>query len=209
MDDTILPDPDTEAVVRKWTSTAFDAFRRDGFTPETAVVTLPEALDGREATVRHRPGALTQIIANAVRGEANAELGIFNSGSVRIDDILPPGPVSEYDIIRLMPFGGKVLTVKMRGDLLARVLDTGLANEGIGGYLHSSDGVERKPAGWMINGSPLDPTRTYRVGINDFLMSGREANMGFLTRTTPGISEVEEQRDIRRAVIEALQRTYR
>ena len=83
-------------------------------------------------------------------------------------------------------------------DLLARVLDTGLANEGIGGYLHSSDGVERKPAGWMINGSPLDPTRTYRVGINDFLMSGREANMGFLTRTTPGISEVEEQRDIRR-----------
>lgn len=209
VDDSIPTDPDTDAVVRKWTATAFDAFRRDGFTPETTVVTLPEALDGREATVRHRPGTLTQLIANAVRHEAGAEVGIFNSGSVRIDDILPAGPVSEYDIIRLMPFGGKVLTVAMEGALLARVLDTGLANQGLGGYLHSSDGIVRSSQGWAIDGTPLDPARVYRVGISDFLMSGRETNMGFLTRAAPGVGAIEERRDIRRAVIEALQRTYR
>lgn len=209
VDDRIAADVETEAVVRKWTATAFDAFRRDGFTPETTVVTLSEPLDGREATVRHRPGALTQLIANAVRREAGADLGIFNSGSVRIDDILPPGPVSEYDIIRLMPFGGKVLTVRMSGALLARVLDTGLSNEGLGGYLHSSDGVTRTSQGWTVAGAPLDPSRVYTVGISEFLMSGREANMGFLTRTAEGVGAVEERRDIRRAVIEELQRTSR
>lgn len=205
----IPPDPETDAVVRKWTMAAFEAFRRDGFSPETAVVTLREALDGREATVRRRPGALTQIIANAVRREAGADVGIFNSGSVRIDDVLPPGPVSEYDVIRLMPFGGQVLRVEMRGSLLERVLDTGLSNEGIGGYLHSSDGISRTSQGWMIAGAPIDPAHVYAVGINDFLMSGREANMGFLTRTAAGVGRIEARRDIRRAVIEELQRTFR
>jgi|DEB19_MinimDraft_3_1074340.scaffolds.fasta_scaffold08562_3 hypothetical protein len=33
------------------------------------------------------------------------------------------------------------------------------------------------------------PSRTYRVGINDFLMTGREANLEFLTRTASGIGD--------------------
>ena len=84
--DAIRPDAAVDALVTKWTTTAFDAFRRDGFTPERAVVTLTEPLDGREAVVRNREGALTQIIANAMRREAGADVGIFNGGSVRIED---------------------------------------------------------------------------------------------------------------------------
>jgi 5'-nucleotidase/UDP-sugar diphosphatase len=213
MDETVKPLPRVDAIVKRWITTAFDAFRKDGFSPEAPVVTLPEPLDGREATVRNRPGKLTEIIANAVQREAGANvdvgIGIFNGGSVRIDDVLQPGPLTEYDIIRVLPFGGKVLRASFDGALLARVLDTGLTNQGTGGYLHTSTGVTRSSAGWTINGKPLDPAARYTVGISDFLLSGGETNLGYLTRTNAGVHDVEERRDIRRAVIEELKALFK
>ena len=46
----------------------------------------------------------------------------------------------------------------MDGALLAKVLDQGLGNQGVGGYLHESDGVRRTTQGWTINGAALDLT---------------------------------------------------
>lgn len=209
LDRTVKPLPAVEKLVNTWTATAFEAFRRDGFTPEAPVVTITEPLDGRETIVRNREGKLTQIIANAMRQEASAEVGIFNGGSVRIDDVLAPGPVTEYDIIRVLPFGGKVVRASFDGTLLAKVLDQGLGNQGIGGYLHTSDGTRRTSNGWMINGVPLDPAKRYVVGISDFLLTGGEANLGYLTRTNPGVHDAEDRRDVRRAVIDELKRVYR
>ena len=39
------------------------------------------------------------------------ELAIFNGGSIRIDDVIPPGEVTEYDIIRTLPFGEAIVSV--------------------------------------------------------------------------------------------------
>ena len=46
-------------------------------------------------------------------GAAPAEAGLFNGGSVRVDDLLPAGPFTELDAIRVLPFGGEVVTVRM------------------------------------------------------------------------------------------------
>lgn len=209
VDDRIKPLPAVDALVKKWTAAAFDAFRRDGFTPEASVVTLSEPLDGREATVRNREGKLTQIIANALKHAANAEIGIFNGGSVRVDDVLTPGPLTEYDIIRVLPFGGKVVRASFEGALLAKVLDQGLGNAGTGGYLHSSDGAVRTSAGWVINSAPLDPARRYVVGISDFLLTGGETNLAYLTRNNAGVHDAEDLGDVRRAMIDELKRSYK
>jgi 5'-nucleotidase/UDP-sugar diphosphatase len=209
IDDRVKPLATVDAVVQRWIRTAYDAFKKDGFSPDAVVVTLKESLDGREATVRNRPGKLTEIIANAVQHEAKADIGIFNGGSVRIDDVLPPGPVTEYDIIRVLPFGGKVLRASFDGALVARVLDAGLGNQGNGGYLHTSSGAIRTSSGWVINGAPLDPNKRYVVGINDFLLTGGETNLGYLTRANPGVHDVEELRDVRRAMMDELRMMYR
>lgn len=208
VDDRVKPLKPVDTLVKKWTAIAFDAFRRDGFEPDAPVVTLPEPLDGREATVRNRPGKLTQIIANAIRREAKADIGIFNGGSVRIDDVLTPGPLTEYDIIRVLPFGGKVVRASIDGSLLAQVLDQGLGNQGTGGYLHGSDGANRTSSGWTIDGAPLDPNKQYSVGISDFLLTGAETNLGYLTRTNPHVHDVQELRDVRRVAIDELKRIY-
>jgi len=209
IDDSVKSHPAVASLVTRWIDAAFDAFRKDGFAPEKAVVTLTEPLDGREGVIRNRPGKLTQIIANAMQHEAGADVGIFNAGSVRIDDVLQAGPITEYDIIRVLPFGGKALKVSMTGALIARVLDTGLGNQGIGGYLHSSDGMMRDSNGWTLNGARLDPAKVYTVGISDFLMSGGETNLAYLTRTAAGVESITELRDVRMAVIDELKRIYK
>ena len=52
----------------------------------------------------------------------------------------------------------------------------------------------------------IDPARRYTVAMTDFLLSGGETNLGYLTRTNPQVRDVQELRDIRRVVIEELGR---
>ena len=195
IDDTMPEGPRTKAEVRKWTDLGFDGFRKDGFDPAAIVTTIAAPLDGREAAVRNGPTALTALITEAMRRETGAPIAIFNGGSIRLDDVLPPGPVTQYDVIRVLPFGGKVLKVTMTGALLARVLQIGEQNKGTGGFLHTV-GVP----------SPIDPAARYAVAISDFLMTGGEANLGFLNRQNPEISDVTEFRDVRMALIDELKR---
>ncbi len=209
IDEHIAADPAVDARARQWVEQGFAAFRRDGFTPEAVVATTTEPLDGREATVRNRAGRLTDLIATALAHEVpGAQVALFNGGSVRIDDVLPAGPVTEYDIIRVLPFGGKVVKATFGGALLARVLEQGVNNQGLGGYLHPW-GARWENGTWSVGGAPIDPAATYTVALTDFLLSGGEINLGFLTRAHPQVGQVQEFRDIRRVVIDELERVYK
>jgi 5'-nucleotidase len=206
IDDTIASVPAVDAIARGWVERAFEAFRREGFAPEAVVATIAEPLDGRESTVRNRSGRLTDLIAAAIAREGGTvDVALFNGGSVRIDDVIPPGPITEYDIIRILPFGGKIAKASFDGALLARVLDTGVNNEGTGGYLHAW-GARRENGAWVVQGKPIDPARRYTVALPDFLLTGGETNLGYLTRANPQVHDVAELRDIRRAVIVELGR---
>jgi 5'-nucleotidase/UDP-sugar diphosphatase len=204
----LADEPTVAQAVERWVNAAFDGFRAQGFEPMNTVATTSEPLDGRESSVRNFPTRLTDLIAAGMLHAApGTELAIFNGGSIRIDDVLPPGKVTEYDIIRTLPFGGTVLSAQMSGSLLQRTLDQGRANAGTGGYLQLAN-VARPPGGdqWVVNGAPLDPARSYRVATNDFLLSGRETKLDFLTRDNPEVSGVTEHGDIRKALIAELRR---
>ena len=204
VDDSIPADPTVAALADRWTEVGFAAFRKDGFTPERVIAVTDEPLDGLEATVRNRPGRLTGLIARAMLREAKgADAAVFNGGSVRIDDVLPAGPITEYDILRILPFGGRMVTATLDGALLTWVLDAGVHNQGLGGYLHSA-GITWENGVWQVGGKPVDPAGRYRVALTDFLLSGGEVNLGFLTRDNPQVRDVVELRDIRRVLIEEL-----
>ena len=49
------------------------------------------ALVGREAAVRNNQTQLTEIIGEAMRKRRGTDLAVYNSGSIRIDDVVPPG----------------------------------------------------------------------------------------------------------------------
>ena len=198
VDDGLKAGPKTSAEVKKWVDLGNDAFRAQGFEPTTVVATIDEPLYGREAAVRNGPTRLTELITDAMRHDTGLPIAIFNAGSIRIDDVVQPGPVTQYDVIRILPFGGKTLKATFTGALLKKVVDIGQTNRGTGGFLHTA-GVP----------DAIDPNARYTVAIPDFLLTGGEANLGFLTRQNPEITDVSDSRDIRLALIDELKRRWR
>jgi 5'-nucleotidase len=208
IDQRIPADPDVQAVVRKWMTVALNAFRANGFNLERTVAVVDELLDGRESTVRNQPGRLTDLITAGFDHEAGGvDVAILNGGSVRLDDVVQPGSVTEYEVLRILPFGGRVTRASMEGALLRSVLETGLTNRGTGGYLHTR-GASRQGGQWIIAGKPLDLSARYKVALTDFLLTGGETNLGFLTRTNPAVHDVQDLRDVRLTLIDELRREY-
>ena len=180
IDDSIPDDPEVKAVVDKWVNIGNESMEAMGYTPEQEVMTTPETLDGRESSIRYRPTNYPIMTAESFLFVApQADLGIMNSGSIRLDDQLT-GRITEYDILRSFPFGGGVVIADLTGDVLERVLETGtVTNVGIGGYLQLTN-AEKRPEGWYIKGTKLSKNTTYKVALPDFVMSGREKNLEFL-----------------------------
>jgi 5'-nucleotidase / UDP-sugar diphosphatase len=206
MTDSVREEPGVAAEVGRWVDAAFAGFERDGFKPRDVVATVRGPLDGRESTVRTRSGALSDlIVASMLREAPDAEVALFNGGSIRIDDVIPPGPVTQYDVIRVLPFGGKLVRADISGKLLDRVLRAGRANAGTGGYLHTS-GIVWDGETPRFNGQPIVADRMYRVVLTDFLLTGREVNLPFLIRASPDVKVIQDLRDARMALIDELRR---
>lgn len=207
---TDLPeDPAVKAEVDKWVGIAFDGFRKDGFNPESKVADVPIALDGHEASVRNKPTELTKIIADGMLAAAQgSEIAIYNGGSIRIDDMIQPGEVTEYDVIRILPFGGKIVSIKVKGAFLKRILAQGIANKGQGGYLQTA-GVTYEGDQPMHKGAAIDDSRDYVIAISDFLLTGNEQNLGWLKKDgNADITVLQEHADIRNATIAELKRRF-
>ncbi len=211
VDDSVPEDPMVKKTVDMWVETGYRGFRESGFDPGAKIVDLTIPLDGMESSVRTRPTALTRLIADAMMRDGNADMGVFNGGSIRVDDILPVGPISQYDVIRVLPFGGKNLVAEMSGELIQQALEVGQQLIGSGGFLQMSSNVTRnEEGGWLIDDVPLDGNRTYTVAINDYLAGGNEKGLEFVNiNTDEGHIVLKEERgDIRMAVIKELNRRF-
>ncbi|MDX8399843.1 MAG: bifunctional metallophosphatase/5'-nucleotidase [Gallionellaceae bacterium] len=209
VNDLIAEDPQVNKVVTKWKTLVFDAFRKQGLNPDEVITNANEALDGLESSVRFRQTNLTKLTAvSMLQPYPEADISLYNSGTIRIDDILPAGPITGYDIIRVMPFGGLVELVEMKGRLLQKVLAQGDANIGSGGYLQSANTAKLANGGWLVKGADIDPNKIYKVAILDFLMSGRESNLAYLNASNPDIKVLNNGTgsDIRQLVINQLRR---
>jgi 5'-nucleotidase / UDP-sugar diphosphatase len=204
----IPEDPKVAKIVKEWLELGYQAFRANGFEPNQVIAKLTSALDGLESSVRNQSTKLTELIAQAMLQEVpDADLAVFNGGSIRIDDVIPAGPITQYDVIRILPFGGKVVAVEINGALLQRVLDQGQANQGTGGYLQTAKvSQQANSRNWLIQGQLLDPKRTYKIAMNDFLISGKEKGLDFLNLQQPGIKLIAQKRDIRFVMIDQLKR---
>lgn len=180
IDGKIADDPVTAATIAKWEKIKNESLASSGFNANTVVVKLSETLDCRETTIRFKQAPVGTILNEAMVAVAkkNPDCAFFNSGSIRIDDQLT-GTLTEIDIVRMLPFGGGISEVDMKGALLLKTLEAHAGNVGLGGYLQlwqltSSDGK------WLVKGQPIEPQKTYRVVMSDFLLTGAEQNMGFL-----------------------------
>jgi 5'-nucleotidase len=208
IDNTIPDEPVTKAAVHKWIGIANQSLRDQGFSPDEVLATLSEPYDGRESEARYRPTNLTRLIAKSFSAaQPGSELSMFNSGSIRLDDQLS-GTITQYDVIRTLPYGGKILMAEMRGSLLRRALDEAAKHPGNGAFLQYDRVVKDKKKGWLVNGARLDDRKVYKVAVNDYLVSGMQQYLEFLNEKNGDIVRISQpeagnkmQEDLRQAVI--------
>lgn len=180
IDETVPEDPEVKKVVDKWVNISNQSMSSMGYDPAKVVMTTRDTLDGRESSIRYKPTNYPIMTAESFLFVApQADLAVFNSGSIRLDDILT-GTITEYDILRSFPFGGGISLVDLKGDIIERILETGtVTNLGIGGYLQLANAY-KKEGNWYIKDQKLSTTKTYKLALPQFVMSGGEANLEFL-----------------------------
>ena len=132
-------------------------------------------LEGDRSVVRAKPASMGVIIGMAMMDKTKADFSVVNSGGVR--DSIPAGPITYKDVLKVQPFGNIVSTVDLTGKEVMDYLNaaskmsvgSGAFPQFAGLKLVIADG---KVSSASIKGASIDPTKTYRMAINDFQAAG-------------------------------------
>ena len=198
VDDSYAQDSKVQARVDYWRERAFDVFHATlGSDPAQPVVKISEALDGRMMTVRTQQTPLGHLIAQSLAWPlantsevcGSADITLFHSGAIRIDDFLERGSVTLYDLLRVMPYsfddGAEVVILEVTGAVLKKMLTTTDAHPGAGSYLQRI-GVEGANGQYQIDNNDLEDQKLYRVGTLEFVATGQEQYLSFFNADLNG-----------------------
>lgn len=201
-------DEKVDQIVEKWQTILTSKIKDIIPNPDEVIYTAKTPLDGRDTPIRSLQTNLGGIITKSMSFAFDdlVDCALVNGGSIRIDDQLT-GAINAVDIFRVLPYGGAVLKVEIKGRLLKRVLDYGLLAAGTGAYLQRYN-AEKVGEKWMIQNKELNINKTYTVAFSDYLLKGFDIpflsseNKEVLSIYNP--KEVEVAYDIRKAAVEYL-----
>ncbi len=180
----------------------------------TAVVLNAKSKDNRTQETN-----IGNFIADAFRKAADADIGFVNGGSIRADDNIREGTLTERNVLSILPFPNPVVKIEVTGETLLKALEHGVsrsAETGEPGEFPQVSGLRftfdaSKPAGRRItevfvNGQPLDKQKTYTLATSDFLAVKGGDGYGMLMSAKRLITPEAGQKapDILRAAIKSM-----
>lgn len=205
INDRLQEDKIVGSIVVKWQTILSDNIKKIIKNPNEIIHTATIGLDGRDTPIRSEQTNLGKLITKSMSYsfDNQVDCALVNGGSIRIDDVLQ-GDITAVDIFRVLPYGGEILKIKIKGRLLKRVLDYGDLAAGTGAYLQRFN-VEKIGEKWMIQNKELDIKKIYTVAFSDYLLKGFDIpflsneNKEVLSIFTPNQEDLAF--DIRKAVI--------
>ncbi len=117
-------------------------------------------IDPATSLSRRRESMLGDLVSDAMRIGTGADVALLNSGTLRLDQVIPAGPVTNHHIeaIFTFPDQSRIVTFPITGSRLRQVLEHSVSSGvlGTGGFLQVS-GVElkydaSKPRGRKLQG---------------------------------------------------------
>ena len=134
--------------------------------------------DATSALHRRRPEAtIGDFICDAMRADVGVDIAMQNPGGMRAD--LDAGPITRGDVYAVMPFDHTIVTMELTGEQVKLALEQALRGSrvtqvsGIRFVLDSKrPALDRVTQVTLADGTPLDPKRTYKVAVNNFMASG-------------------------------------
>jgi 2',3'-cyclic-nucleotide 2'-phosphodiesterase (5'-nucleotidase family) len=195
IDESIASQPVVASIVNRWSGLLDMKIKEVIDDPSEVIYHSDIPLDGTDSANRGIQTNLGDLITQAMSWVYDDEVdaALTNGGSIRIDDMLP-NDLTSLDVFRILPFGGSVLKVDLKGKLLNEVLDYGKSKRGTGAYLQRHNvGVDADTGVWLIGGKKIDPDKTYTVAFSDFLLKGYD--IPFLTPDNPGVLNIYSPND--------------
>ena len=146
-------------------------------------------LKGSDSTESQAAGLISdgQLFAARDPKRGNADFALMNNGGARTD-LMPAadGTVNFGQIFAMQPFANNIVTKSYTGAEIKTVLEqqfasgrNSVANPNMltpsANFRFSYDksrAAGQRIVAMSLNGEPIDPARTYRVAINNFLASG-------------------------------------
>lgn len=208
VDNSIPEDALVKETVNKWQKILKTKIKEIISNPDSVIYTTKEPLEARDTPIRSIQTNMGDVITKSMSFafDNSVDCALVNGGSIRIDDVLE-GDLNAVDIFRVLPYGGAVLKVNLKGSLLKQVLDYGLEAAGTGAYLQRYN-VKKVGEEWQVQNAPLDTEKIYAVAFSDYLLKGfdipflSDRNSEVYTIIKP--EETDLASDIRKSVIEYL-----
>jgi 5'-nucleotidase/UDP-sugar diphosphatase len=205
INNSIIEDASVGAVVNKWQTILKKKIKEIIENPDEVILKAKISLDGRDKPIRSMQTNLGELITKSMSFafDDKVDCALVNGGSIRIDDELE-GNITPVDIFRVLPYGGAVLKVKLKGSLLQKVLDYGVKATGTGAYLQRYN-IQKTNYKWLIQNKSINPNKIYTVAFSDYLLKGvdipflSEKNKNVVSVYNPKSTEISY--DIRNAVI--------
>lgn len=190
----IPEDQATVELVENLTSTLKHKLEKPiGFT------TVP--LDGRFTTVRTKESNLGNFVCDLMMQYYSTDCALMASGTIRGDQIYPPGVLQLKDIMNCFPFEDPVVVLRIKGKGILSALENSVSLVPAleGRYPQVSNiqfkyNAHRPPRSrilWTkIGGKPLDLERDYTLATRGYMGRGKDGFESLLVKSEGG--EVDE-----------------
>ncbi len=129
--------------------------------------------------------ALGDVITDGMREAARADIAVHNNGGIRAD--IRAGAITTEQVYTALPFDNDLVAMDLKGRDLVRLfeksagLKKGMLQVSGAKIVYDMSAPEgRRVVEILVAGSPLDPSRGYRVATNDFLAAGGDGFSDFL-----------------------------
>jgi 2',3'-cyclic-nucleotide 2'-phosphodiesterase (5'-nucleotidase family) len=170
----LADDPKTAAAIASFESRLSTAL-------ETVAGTTSVPLDGLALHLRTAETNLGDLVADAIRADAHADIAITNGGSIRGNRLFPAGPLTRRTLVEIHPFDNVICVLALPGRAVLAALNHGVSSlpaadgrfpqvSGLTMSVDHSAPVGSRVRDVTVNGQPLDPNKTYTVAIPDFIL---------------------------------------
>lgn len=175
-------------------------------------------LDARFTTVRLKESNLGNFVCDLMMHYYECDCCIMASGTIRGDQVYPPGVLRMKDLMTCFPFEDPCVVIKVTGqailDALENSVSTFPALEGrfpqVAGLFFEYDPTlaPNKRVLWTtVRNEPLDKSKIYKLCTRGYMARGKDGFTSLLARSEGGVAEevVSEENGI---LISMLLRQY-